>query len=560
METLKAIPLSFDSVRQSGDYHPSVWGDYFLSYNPISPPELAPLKSRMDELKVEIIQMFNNTKDSLQMMELIDAIQRLGIGYHFEKEINEALSRLFNTAYDGNDLYTVALRFRLLRQNRYHISSDDFNKFLDEKGDFKDCFSSDAKALLSIYDAAHLAMATEEILDKAINFSKTHLMSMKSHLEPHFSLMVSSSLEIPLFKRTDRIKTRNYLSIYEQDANFNDVLLEFGKIDFICLQAMHQEEVRRLSMWWKNLGLSKKLPFSRDRLVECYFWVLSVYFEPCYSRARTIMTKCIIQMSYLDDIYDVYGKLEELRLLTDAIERWDIKLIDNLPDYMQHSFRSLIETFKDIETELAPEQNSFRVQYLKYEIKKVAKSYLQEATWANKSYVPKLEEHFGVSLITAGYSFLTCAAYMGMKEFISKEVFDWVTSLPEIIKSSCVIGRLMNDIVSFEHEQKRTHVASAIQSYAMEHECSEEEACNKLMEMSNNAWKSISKELVELSNLPSSLIWPIINLARFNEFIYLGKDLYTNSDHIMKETINAVLVEPVQMKKMNNKADISNSM
>ncbi|XP_020584121.1 alpha-humulene synthase-like [Phalaenopsis equestris] len=553
METLKAFPLSFDSVRKSGDYHPSVWGDYFLSYNPISANELASLKPRMDELKVEITQMFNNTKGSLQMMELIDAIQRLGIGYHFEKEINEALCHLFNTAYDENDLYTVALRFRLLRQQRYHISSDVFSKFLDEKGDFKDCFSSDAKALLSLYDAAHLGMATEEILDKAINFSKTHLISMKSQLEPHFSLMVSSSLEIPLFKRTDRIKTRNYLSIYEQDTKFNEALLEFGKFDFICLQAMHQEEARKLSMWWKNLGLSKRLPFSRDRLVECYFWVLSVYFEPYYSRARIIMTKCITQMSFLDDIYDVYGTVEELHLLTDAIEGWDIKLIDKLPEYMQHSFRSLFETFKEIEIELAPEQSSFRVQYLIYELKKVSKAYLQEAIWANKCYVPKLEEHFGASLLTAGYSFLTCASYMGMKEAISKEVFDWVISLPEIVMSSCVIGRLMNDIVSFEHERKRTHVASAVQSYAMEHGCSEEEACNKLTEMSNNAWKSINKEFVELSNLPLSLVWPIVNLARFNEFIYLGNDRYTNSsDHNMKQSINAVLVEPIQMEKVKD--------
>ncbi|KAI0502230.1 hypothetical protein KFK09_017177 [Dendrobium nobile] len=319
----------------------------------------------MEELKVQIIQMFTNTIDSLQIMELIDTIQRLGVGYHFEKEIDESLGLLFKTPSDNNDLYTVALRFRLLRQQRYHIPSDVFNKFLDEKGDFKECFCSNAKALLSLYESAHLAIPAEELLDKAINFSKTRLMQMKDELEPHIAMMVSSSIEIPLFKRTDRIKTKKYISIYEQDTNSNKVLFEFAKMDFICLQAMHQEEARKLSIWWKNLGLSQSLQFSRDRLIECYFWVLSAYFEPCYSRARVMMTKCITHMSILDDLYDVYATLEELHLLTNEIQRWEIENIGKLPEYMQHFFLSILETFKDMEVELAPEQNSFRLQYLK---------------------------------------------------------------------------------------------------------------------------------------------------------------------------------------------------
>ncbi|KAL0915286.1 hypothetical protein M5K25_015691 [Dendrobium thyrsiflorum] len=290
--------------------------------------------------------------------------------------------------------------------------------------------------------------------------------------------MGSSSIEIPLFKRTDRIKTKTYISIYEQDTNSNEILLEFAKMDFICLQAIHQEEARKLSMWWKNIGLSKRLPFSRDRLIECYFLVLSIYFETCHSRARVMMTKCITHISMLDDIYDVYGTLEELHLLTNGIQ--------------------------------------------------------------------------SVTLITTGYSFLTCASYIGIEEVIPKDVFDWVTSFPEIIKATSTIGRLMNNVASYELEQKRNHVASVVQCYVMEHECSEEEACKKLLKMSNDAWKIINKEFVTQNKLPLSLIWPIINVALFNEFIYLGKDLYTNSDHIIKETISDVLIEPIQIHKLKD--------
>ncbi|MBA0833181.1 hypothetical protein Goarm_017512, partial [Gossypium armourianum] len=40
--------------------------------------------------------------------------------------------------------------------------------------------------------------------------------------------------------------------------------------------------------WKKGLDLTTKLPFVRDRLVESYFWILGVYFEPQYSFAREI--------------------------------------------------------------------------------------------------------------------------------------------------------------------------------------------------------------------------------------------------------------------------------
>ena len=59
----------------------------------------------------------------LQKLNLIDAMQRLGVSYHFEKEIKEELKQMYNE-WDGkdNDLYIVALLFRLLRQAGHRIS------------------------------------------------------------------------------------------------------------------------------------------------------------------------------------------------------------------------------------------------------------------------------------------------------------------------------------------------------------------------------------------------------------------------------------------------------
>ena len=56
-----------------------------------------------------------------ELLKLIDTIQRLGIAYHFEKEIEEALHLLYE--YIPTDLHHTALHFRLLRDNGFSINS-----------------------------------------------------------------------------------------------------------------------------------------------------------------------------------------------------------------------------------------------------------------------------------------------------------------------------------------------------------------------------------------------------------------------------------------------------
>ena len=86
------------------------------------------MQQRANQLKEEVQKMFGNVKNHpLQEINLIVAIQRLGVSYHFEKEIADALLSMYNEDKEGNcesdDLHTVALRFRLLRQEGNCVSS-----------------------------------------------------------------------------------------------------------------------------------------------------------------------------------------------------------------------------------------------------------------------------------------------------------------------------------------------------------------------------------------------------------------------------------------------------
>lgn len=85
---------------------------------------------RADKLKEEVRMMFNKVEGPLCKLELIDAVQRLGIYYHFEVEIKRLLESIYinDTNYYSSDdickkedLYGTALKFRLLRQHGYDV-------------------------------------------------------------------------------------------------------------------------------------------------------------------------------------------------------------------------------------------------------------------------------------------------------------------------------------------------------------------------------------------------------------------------------------------------------
>uniref|UniRef100_A0A804JXX8 Terpene synthase metal-binding domain-containing protein n=1 Tax=Musa acuminata subsp. malaccensis TaxID=214687 RepID=A0A804JXX8_MUSAM len=286
--------------------------------------------------------------------------------------------------------------------------------------------------------------------------------------------------------------------------------------------------------------------FARDRLVECYFWILAIYFEPYYSRARVITTKVIAHISILDDIYDVYSTLEESQRLTEAIQRWDAKVVHQLPEYMKDYYLKLIHTFEEFEDLLASGEK-YRITYLKEAMKDLSEAYFEESKWRDQHYVPTLEEHLHVSLISSGYPMLKCASFVGMGEIATKEAFEWITSFPKIVQASAIIARIMNDITSHELEQTREHVASTVQCYMKEYGTNVHVACKKLQVQVDVAWKDINEECLNQTAFPVALLERITNYARMAENIYKHIDGNTNSSTKTKEYISLLLVHPIPL-------------
>ncbi|KAF8391453.1 hypothetical protein HHK36_023758 [Tetracentron sinense] len=481
-------------IRRSANYHPSIWGDCFIIYNSDNMRTNVHMEEQIDELKEEVRAMLKSTADNPSLkMKLIEALQRLGVAYHFETEIEEALQQLYDThlGFDtDDDLDSIALRFRLLRQQGYNVPSDVFNKFKDKDGDFKATLLHDVPGMLSLYEATHLRVHGEDILDEVHAFTTTHLMSMVTHLSSPLAIQVTRALNQPLHKGMPRLEARNYISMYQEDK------------------------------WWKYLDFSSKLPFARNRIVECYFWILGVYFEPQYFLARRILSKVISITATIDDIYDVHGTVEELQLFTEAIERWDISTIDQLPEYMKVCYSALLDIYDEMEEEMTKEGRSYRVNYAKEQMKFLVRAYFVESKWFQGRHIPTMEEYMRVALTSSGYPMLATTSFVGMGEIVTREAFDWVVNEPKIVQASAIIARLMDDLVS----HKRGHSASSVECYMKQHGVSEQEVHIEFHKRVTNAWKDVNEECLKQTVVPMPLLMRVLNLARMIHVIYKDED------------------------------------
>ncbi|CAL9127266.1 unnamed protein product [Musa textilis] len=223
---------------------------------------------------------------------------------------------------------------------------------------------------------------------------------------------------------------------------------------------------------------------------------------------------------------------------------WDAKVVHQLPEYMKDYYLKLMHTFEEFEDLLASSEK-YRITYLKEVMKDLSEAYFEESKWRDQHYIPTLEEHLHVSLISSTYPMLECASFIGMGEIASKEAFEWITSFPKIVQASAIICHIMDDITSHELEQTRAHVASTVQCYMKEYGTNVQVACKKLQDLVEDAWKDINEECLNPIVFPIAFLERDVNFSRMMEKIYKQVDGYTNSSSKMKYFISLLLVHPI---------------
>ncbi|CAL9050431.1 unnamed protein product, partial [Musa banksii] len=536
--------------RRSANYQPSSWSDEYIQSLRNDTKVEEDNATRMGKLTEDVKQLIYMKKGMEEQLQLIDHLQQLGVAYHFKEDIKDALGTIYGSVEKVNmllkdNLHATALMFRLLREHGFAVSEGVFYRFMDEKGNLKASLRHQTEGLVSLYEASHLAKEGEHVLEEATNFTTKQLKSlMEGSLEPHLREHVAHALELPLNWRMPRLQTRWFIEASQREAKMNPVLLELAKLDFNRVQIIYQRELREVSRWWSNLGLAQRLPFSRDRLMENYFWTVGWAFEPQFARFREAQTKGNCLITTIDDVYDVYGTIDELELFTDAVERWDVNTMDKLPEYMKICFLALFNTTNDTAYNVMKEKGLDIIPHLKKAWADLCKAYMVEARWYHQGYTPNLEEFLENALVSISGLLILTLAYC-TSDNVSQETLEDFHSCPEIARRSSMILRLCDDLGTSKDELERGDVPKSIQCYMHESGLSEYAAREHIRRLIRGNWRAINGDRSFTSRFEENLKMIAINIPRMAHCMYQYGDGYGKPDGVIEDRIGSLLIEPI---------------
>nr|ABD77417.1 linalool synthase [Lavandula latifolia] len=547
---------SVDETRRSGNYNPTAWDfNYIQSLDNQYKKER--YSTRHAELTVQVKKLLEEEMEAVQKLELIEDLKNLGISYPFKDNIQQILNQIYNehkcchnSEVEEKDLYFTALRFRLLRQQGFEVSQEVFDHFKNEKGtDFKPNLADDTKGLLQLYEASFLLREAEDTLESARQFS-TKLLQKKvdengdDKIEDNLLLWIRRSLELPLHWRVQRLEARGFLDAYVRRPDMNPIVFELAKLDFNITQATQQEELKDLSRWWNSTGLAEKLPFARDRVVESYFWAMGTFEPHQYGYQRELVAKIIALATVVDDVYDVYGTLEELELFTDAIRRWDRESIDQLPYYMQLCFLTVNNFVFELAHDVLKDKSFNCLPHLQRSWLDLAEAYLVEAKWYHSRYTPSLEEYLNIARVSVTCPTIVSQMYFALPIPIGKPVIEIMYKYHDILYLSGMLLRLTDDLGTASFELKRGDVPKAVQCYMKERNVPENEAREHVKFLIREASKQMNTAMATDCPFTEDFAVAAANLGRVANFVYVDGDGFGVQHSKIYEQIGTLMFEP----------------
>ncbi|KAG8634467.1 hypothetical protein MANES_17G041800v8 [Manihot esculenta] len=415
---------------------------------------------------------------------MVNQLQRLGLAEHFKQEIEEVLEHVYrnymnresnaksnNLVVLASKLYRDSLAFWLLRMHGYNVSPWMFCWFLlDEEiqahiQNNQEFFSS---VMLNVHRATDLMFPGEYELEEAKSFSRNLLekcitKDQKDFPFPNFQTMIKQELRFPWLARLEHldhrmwIEEKNINALWMEKASFirfsslyNDKLIQLAIKNYELRQSIYKQELEELKRWSKSWGLTD-MGFAREKTTYCYFGVAASTSLPLDSDLRMIIAKSGIIITVADDFYDAEGSIDELEKLTDAVRRWDAKGLKG------HS-KIIFDVLDDLVREMAAkylqqvgnDDITASLQYIWYE---TFDAWFMEAKWSRSGFIPSADDY----LETGMTSIATHIVVLSASYFLNTSLPTHKLKPPQyeaITKLLMIIPRLLNDLQSYEKEQK----------------------------------------------------------------------------------------------------------
>ncbi|XP_058756101.1 (E,E)-geranyllinalool synthase-like [Vicia villosa] len=387
----------------------------------------------------KIPQAYPMEEDHIKLC-IANQLHRFGLGEYFVGEIEVLLSQVYRNynneassmvrALNMNtmQLQKDAMAFELLRTYGFKVSPLRFCWFLNH---------DETKA---------------EIENNYEQFSrKGGLLQQIEH-----------ELSLPWFARLDHLEHRMWIE--ETEASilwkgktshnrvsclYNDEFLQLASLNFEFKQLIYKNELKELKRWAEKYGLSD-MGFGREKSTYCYFAVAaSLTSIPHDSYVRMFVAKTAIIITVADDFFDSVGSLNELEILTEAVQRWDTRGLKSHSKVIFDALDDLVSeaTRKYLQQEGTSDDISGNLKDLWYEI---FLSWLIEANWSRNGHKPSIVCYLetGMTSIGAHLIVLSSSCFMKPSKKLRLKPYEPLTNL------LMVISRLLNDLESYQKEME----------------------------------------------------------------------------------------------------------
>ncbi|KAK3431525.1 hypothetical protein EUGRSUZ_E03571, partial [Eucalyptus grandis] len=417
-------------------------------------------------------------------------IQRLGVESLFREQIKAILkwqyTHFSSLNHGKDDVYEIALWFRLLRQEGYRVPADVFEYFNDKGKGFVMKLEGNIKGMMELYKASQMSTEEEDILDEAECFSSKCLNALLTcDLDHEQARMIESTLQYPYRKSFARLLApQSFVNDMPGANSWMEDLLEVANKKRRIDQFVHQKEIHQINKWWKELGLGEKMKCARDQPLKWYMWSMAILTDPSLSELRVELIKPISLVYIIDDIFDVHGTVDGLILFTEAIKRYIWANLCN--------------------------------------------AFLVEFQWNASGKLPKADDYLKNAIITSGVPLVLTHLFFLMGQNIANQSMDSKkeeVQLPNIIFLMAEILRLWDDLGCAQDENQNGYDGSYVDCYLRENQGSSyQSASEHVMKLISKLWKLLNKECLSPCPFSVPFLEACVNAAKMVSLMYNYED------------------------------------
>ncbi|CAI0550430.1 unnamed protein product [Linum tenue] len=269
-------------------------------------------------------------------------------------------------------------------------------------------------------------------------------------------------------------------------------------------------------------------------------------YEPQFSSYRQGLTKVASFITTIDDIYDIYGTMSELELFTDAVERWDIDVVQSLPNYMKICFLALYNTINEMAYGFLRKHEHNIIPNLAKLWADMLKAFLKEAKWSHKEIdPPTFSEYLENAWRSVSGTVILVHTYYLLDGDSTKKTLLQLMTYDKILRWPSIIFRLCNDLATSSEEIARGGTVNSISCYMNDNGVNEEQARQHIKVLIDGAWKKMNQDTIGSNAFMKSFLQSTINLARMAHCIYHRGDSHSSPDPKSKKEVLTLIVEPI---------------